>query len=365
MTLRDALAGAGWRPPRSIWRRLVRALRARRDRLGVRPTLLTSMAAAQSAQDRPLRTGAGPEPLRAALAVFHSLDGEAAEDAAAAVDRLLTRSLRTVRGDDVALQITGWPRAFGPDAQRQLLRSEPGAAVSAREAAGVVHRLDGLALGGSVLSVRAVLGPDEVLPAARGVRADLRRDRSPSWLPHVDPVGRFSATPRAIALRQAQLLVDAGVERVIDVFCGCGASAVAFALAGLDVVAIELDPSRARMAARNARHLGVGEAVEVRTGDAHRLLPTLLRTEPSAAVFLDPPWGAAEGDGLRTALSWDELVPEDIAEGARGRRLLAKLPRDFDLATLPSRTRWQVRWEFGEEADRSEHVVKMISALSC
>ena len=365
MTLREALAqGDGWRPPRAVWRRLVQLLRSRRRRTGVGPVVLNGMAGVQSAMDRPLRTGAELEPVLSALRRLGEVAGEDAEDVAAHVDLLLAEVLCSVRREPVEITVTGWPRDFGAAEQAQLLGARPGAAVSALDAALLVQRLDGLRLGGRCLSVAVRLGPDEVLPVpGRSDRADLRRGRGASWLPHVDAVGRFSATPEAIATRQAELLRSVHRGLVLDPFCGCGANTIALARAGFEVLAIERDPVRARLAGRNARDLGVASLVTVRTGDALRLLPGLLAAHPSAALVLDPPWGAAEGVE-RIALTWDSFVPPGLwPMVGNAQPVLAKLPRDFDLETLPDPQRWTLQWEFGAPGDDARHVVKLVTAL--
>jgi len=361
VTLREALAGPGGSPPRRTWSRLVQLLRAHRRRTGQAP-VHGGMASLQAALDRPLRGGVDPAGLRDRLRALATLAGEEQEDAAATIDALIAGLVCAERAEPVTVAVSGWPRGFGPDEQERILGHAPGRAVEPHMAAALIHRLDGLRLGGSRLAVSVTLAADEVLPPPRrGDRADLRRGRV-AWLPHLDDVGRFSATPEGVAHAQARALAAVHDGVVLDPFCGCGGSAIALALAGLDVVAIERDPSRARMAARNARHLGVADRVTVLTGDAQRLLPGLMQQHESAAVFLDPPWGAAEAEGARTALTWSTFLPRHAA-AFPGRVVLAKLPRDFDLSTLPSPGAWEVAWEFGSEADGSAHVPKVITAL--
>ena len=64
------------------------------------------------------------------------------------------------------------------------------------------------------------------------------------------------ASSRAVAVYRAGLLVAHGVRTVADLGCGIGADTIATAEAGLRVVAVELDPVRARMAAFNVAALG-------------------------------------------------------------------------------------------------------------
>lgn len=66
--------------------------------------------------------------------------------------------------------------------------------------------------------------------------------------------GLEQATRLAVATRHAERLVAAGVRRVWDLGCGIGADAVAMARAGLEVVAVDADPTTAAVAAVNLRH---------------------------------------------------------------------------------------------------------------
>jgi 16S rRNA G966 N2-methylase RsmD len=326
--------------------------------------VLTGLAGVQSAMDRPLRTGADLAPVLTALRGLRELSGEEAEEVAGEVDVRLAQVLASVRKAPVEITVSGWPRGFGAAEREQLLGVGPGLPLTPLAAALLLQQLQGLALGGGELSMVVHLGPDEVLPVpGRSARADLRRGRGASWLPHVDAVGRFSATPEPIATRQAELLASVHQGLVLDPFCGCGANTIALARAGFDVLAIERDPVRARLAGRNARELGVARRVTVRTGDAMRLLPGLLAEHPSSALVLDPPWGAAEGVE-RLALTWDNFVPAALWPMVHpSQSVLAKLPRDFDVETLPDPGRWDLQWEFGAAAAGAQHVVKLVTAL--
>ena len=63
--------------------------------------------------------------------------------------------------------------------------------------------------------------------------------------------GIEQATRPQLAARHAGRFVAAGVEEVIDLGCGLGSDAAAFAAAGLGVVAVESDPVTATFAAAN------------------------------------------------------------------------------------------------------------------
>lgn len=90
--------------------------------------------------------------------------------------------------------------------------------------------------------------------------------------------GLEQATRPDVAAHHAARLVAAGARRVVDLGCGMGADALAFAAAGLEVVAVEIDPATAAVATAN---LGGGGTVVC--GDAEAFP---LRADD--AVFCDP-----------------------------------------------------------------------------
>ena len=222
----------------------------------------------------------------------------------------------------------------------------------------MVREFDGMVLGGARLSVGAVLERGVCLPVVpRGLRArPMLRGRKSPWLPALDDEGRRSLTARARAEAQASLVTT---DLVIDGYAGCGGNAIAFALAGLEVVAVERDGARLELARSNARHMGVEERVCFHHGELERLLPDLLRAHSGASLFLDPPW--REGSDIAETPRWPDLLPGGAGIASllpSDRPLLLKLPRAFDLGTLPERD-WQVSWDFGEGEQSS--VVLMLT----
>lgn len=117
-----------------------------------------------------------------------------------------------------------------------------------------------------------------------------------------EAAGRLFFTPDALeqATRadvsrwRAARLAAAGATDVVDLGCGIGADAIAFAAAGLAVVAVEFDPATAVLAAAN-----LGDAGRVVCGDAVELAGDLLAG--GAAVFADPARRTASGRTWRVA----------------------------------------------------------------
>ncbi len=140
----------------------------------------------------------------------------------------------------------------------------------------------------TVSRMRETYGPHA---AAALTQADLRHraavkfgDAADRWL--YTRAGLEQATRPQVAAHRAQLFAAAGVHRVFDLGCGLGTDAAAFLAAGLEVVAVELDPLTCAMAAANlAPALATGQARVVR-GDATEVLDDLW--EPGTGAYADP-----------------------------------------------------------------------------
>lgn len=119
--------------------------------------------------------------------------------------------------------------------------------------------------------------------------------------------GLEQATRRPVAQLRARRYAAAGVRRVADLCCGIGGDALAFAAAGISVLAVDRDPVACAVAAANMRAAGSADRVEVRCADV-----TKVALDGIDAVFLDParrdergrvfdpeayspPWGFAVG----------------------------------------------------------------------
>ncbi|MBR7832406.1 hypothetical protein KDL01_04005 [Actinospica durhamensis] len=102
--------------------------------------------------------------------------------------------------------------------------------------------------------------------------------------------GYEQSTRREVARLRAERFMNAGVRRVADLCCGVGGDALAFAAAGMDVLAVDRDPLTCAVLRANAAALGLAERVEVRCADV-----TEVALDGCDAVFLDPARRAERG----------------------------------------------------------------------
>ena len=122
-------------------------------------------------------------------------------------------------------------------------------------------------------------------------------------------------------------------QHVIDAFCGAGGSAIAFARAGKQVTAIELDATRLECARFNAELFGVADRIHFLCADSLTLLPVL----EADTIYLAPPWGGPQYAN-KPLFSLDCFSPngKDLLDISLrpGRNVLMQVPRNFDLDEL-------------------------------
>lgn len=191
---------------------------------------------------------------------------------------------------------------------------------------------------GAATRLRARFAPD--LAAAALTQVALRRRGRTKFGEASDSLfltshGLEQASRPSVADWRAARLRAAGVTRVIDLGCGIGADALGFQRAGLDVVAVELDPTTAEFASAN---LGV----DVIVGDAETLADGLLDgAGPGTAVFCDPARRNDQGRLWRPeqfSPSWDFVT----SLFARPTSAVVKLGPGVPTTLLPTgvRTTW-------------------------
>ncbi|MGW1909683.1 THUMP-like domain-containing protein [Streptomyces sp. NPDC002076] len=118
------------------------------------------------------------------------------------------------------------------------------------------------------------------------------------------PNGVEQSTRAGVAAYRAERFTKLGVTSVADLCCGIGGDAIAFARAGIRVLAVDRDPVTAAVARANAEVLGLGELIEVREADV-----TEVDTGGYDAVFVDPARRGGRGrifdpEAYSPPLSW-------------------------------------------------------------
>ncbi|MFE9439752.1 methyltransferase domain-containing protein [Streptomyces sp. NPDC006602] len=130
--------------------------------------------------------------------------------------------------------------------------------------------------------------PAELVSAALGQarlrqRAAAKFGEEDAGLMFFTPNGVEQATRSSVATYRAECFQAQGVRSVADLCCGIGGDAIAFARAGIRVLAVDRDPLTCAVARANADALGLAGLIEVREADV-----TEVDTAEYDAVFVDP-----------------------------------------------------------------------------
>ena len=132
--------------------------------------------------------------------------------------------------------------------------------------------------------MRAQFGPQ--LAAAALTQATLRRQAKAKFgeaavQMFFTRAGLEQATRPEVADHHASRFLQAGVRKVIDLGCGIGSDSMAFARAGLEVLAVDVDPETAAVAQANLA--GVADVI---CTDANEVAEQLITAR--VGVFCDP-----------------------------------------------------------------------------
>ncbi|MFF7182201.1 SAM-dependent methyltransferase [Streptomyces sp. NPDC008121] len=151
--------------------------------------------------------------------------------------------------------------------------------------------------------------PAELVTAAVGQarlrqRAVAKFGADDAYRMYFTPHGVEQSTRATVGAHRARRLAELGVRSVADLCGGIGGDAIAFARAGISVLAVDRDPLTAEAARANAEALGLADLIEVRRADV-----TEIDTAPYDAVFVDPARRGGRGrifdpEAYSPPLSW-------------------------------------------------------------
>ncbi|XP_063307455.1 trimethylguanosine synthase isoform X2 [Pelobates fuscus] len=153
----------------------------------------------------------------------------------------------------------------------------------------------------------------------------------------LDEEGWFSVTPEKIAEHIADRVTQTlNCDVVVDAFCGVGGNAIQFAMAGMKVIAVDIDPVKLSLAYNNAVVYGVADHIEFIRGDFMCLAPDLR----ADVVFLSPPWGgpdysSAETFDIKTMMLLDGFEVFRLSQQIT-RNIIYFLPRNTDMEQVAS-----------------------------
>ena len=350
-------------PIKKAWTATIRAARSLRSE--GQKTLLHSRSAVDKLLGQAVKPQMDIVRLKELLGcVFFATDMKQAQDAVSSIEKLTAGWVVSVLEEAVQLSVLNWPD-WVPQSQRKLILGfDPrGALLKPREAAAVVHHMDQYSLGGNLLKVQAELPPHVALPAIhRGDRARKRHHGSSPWLPHLDEVARYSATPQHIAQRHGALAAHTHI--VVDPFCGAGGDSIGFAMQGCTVRATDIEPSRIRLAQKNAVHFGVADRITFSVQSAEEAL-TISPSKPWT-LFLDPPWSTQDDPiNIMSLDGWLEHWPFLLSSIQLADQIILKLPRRFDVTSLQITERnWTLELGIGSTDDSPPDRVRLITAYS-
>ncbi|ORY77387.1 RNA cap guanine-N2 methyltransferase-domain-containing protein [Protomyces lactucae-debilis] len=147
----------------------------------------------------------------------------------------------------------------------------------------------------------------------------------------------YSVTPESLAVQIAQVCASHGARVIIDLFCGAGGNAIAFAAAEeIDmVVAVDSCPVKLACAKQNAAIYGVADKITFIEGDWALMLHVVMQSladqiDTQPLVFLSPPWGGPQYNVQRTFDIESMPIPASVLMQVCGKytqRIVLYLPR--------------------------------------
>ena len=154
-----------------------------------------------------------------------------------------------------------------------------------------------------------------------------------------DEYGLYAVTPQ---LYSRPIVQKISGEHVIDACCSIGGMAIALALTGKLVTAIELVPGRLALARENATIAGVSDRITFIQGDTLEVLPSV----SADTVFFDGQWaGPDQASGRKFGLADFRPDGQMLLELAfsQVKEVVLRTPPHFDFDELDSFERRYVR----------------------
>ena len=344
-TIRDALANA--QPHVSLkqaWKAVIQQSRAQRKEGLTRA--LFSRARVDRFLQQPLPAEKDIGLLKSALRdVLTQTDHATLVQALTEIDAWVEELVEACPNDClVTLSISLDPSTINDaEIDRWLGTSQGRIELRAIEASRWLHHLNGRIVAGVPLTVRASYNDSRPLPqVARKDRSRVRSVGQKGWLPHLDDVGRFSASPLSIAQSHAREFH--GCSMVIDPFCGAGGDAIAVAMSGPTVVASDISLDRLKLARANADHFGVSDRIRFQASDAANAIASALEQHQNLGLYLDPPWGGTDWDqSTMSSTTLFRMLPNLNTVLSGFKVVVLKLPRTFPVEQLGS---FGGPWEF-------------------
>jgi tRNA (adenine57-N1/adenine58-N1)-methyltransferase len=197
-----------------------------------------------------------------------------------------------------------------------------------------------------ILEVPEDVAPGDVVETHLGTGFTVRALRGPDLFTHLERTGA-PMMPRDVGLVLGKTGIS-GEDRVLDAGTGTGILAAYMGRAGADVVTYEQDPGFADVARENMAVAGVGDTVEVRTGDVTDDLADLagfdaltLDTEDAPTVVERAPTLLSRGGSLAVYSPFVENTRETVAAarevGLDGIETVETIQREMDFDDRGSR----------------------------